>query len=271
MLSKNGKIILIIIAGFITTFTIVYIKISYGIPSTSTPPIKSKQPIITPTFKITSTASITATPTETVTQTPTSTPTPQPTPSPTITKTIIPTSAILFSDNFEIGNGDKWKSSQGKWTVKKDENGNNVFEGTGPNNYPQTWLGSLGDQWRDYAFESKIRIIKGGVFVLVRAYQSNNFYNAYLPAGGTISLAKWENGKYYNVYSNTSFYIDSNIWYLVRVEIIGQTYKLYINDELVTSYTHDAQSPIIQGGIGYYIGGNDIVQVDDVKVWKLTK
>ena len=143
-----------------------------------------------------------------------------------------------------------------------------MYEGTGPIDYPQTWLGGIGDDWKDYAFESKIRIIKGGVFILARAYQGRYFYNANLPDNGTISLARWLNGQY-EVYQGTDYKIRKNIWYLVRVEIVGQKYSLYIDDNLVASYVHPDDSPIVQGGIGYYISGGDKVQIDDVRVWAL--
>jgi hypothetical protein len=199
---------------------------------------------------------------------PTSKPTFTRTPMKSANKTPVPSNSILWSDDFNDGNADSWYPAQGEWIVKEDETGNYVYEGTGPVDYPQTWLGGIGDEWKDYAFESRIRIVKGGLFILVRAYQGRYFYNALLPDNGTVSLAKWHNGQY-EVYLSTDYKIRKNVWYLVRVEILGQRYSIFIDGKLVASYVHPDESPIVQGGIGYYISGGDKVQIDDVRVWVL--
>lgn len=217
-------------------------------------------------------ASTLRTPTQTSTKTPTSTSTPTatktkaPTPTPSVTFTPIPQSSILFQDDFQDGNAKRWDSSVGTWTVIKDETGNYVYEGTGPDNYPQTWPGNR--DWADYAFESRIRIKEGTVFVLVRA-NGSSFYNVSLNTSD-VSLARW-NSKIgeYKVMKSVSYPIRLNKWYLVRIEIVGQKYTLYLDNKLVTSYTFESDSPVITGGIGYYIGGGETVQVDDVRVWTL--
>lgn len=208
----------------------------------------------------------TKTPTKTSTPTPTATKTKIPTPTPSATFTSVPQSSILFEDNFEDGNAKGWDASVGTWTVKKDETGNYVYEGTGPDNYPQTWPGN--QNWTDYAFESRIRIKKGTVFVLVRA-NGSSFYNASINTSD-ISLARWNAYESeYKVVKSTKYPILLNRWYLVRVEIVGQQYRLYINNKMVTSFTYESDSPVVSGGIGYYIGGGETIQVDDIRVWKL--
>ena len=205
-------------------------------------------------------------PTPTKTLVPTATKTKVPTVTPTLTPTPVPQSSILFQDNFDDGNANGWDPSQGTWIVKKDETGNYIYEGTGPDNYPQTWPGSK--DWTDYAFESRIKIKKGTVFVLVRG-NGSYFYNVSINTSD-ISLARWNSSKSeYKVVKSLSYPIQLNKWYLVRVEIVGQQYKLYIDNKLLTSYTYESDSPVIKGGVGYYIGGGETVQIDDVRVWSL--
>lgn len=219
----------------------------------------------TPTPTVTSTP--TKKPTLTKTVIPTATKTKVPTSTPTPTLTPVPQSSILFQDNFSDGNADDWDPSDGtSWVVEKDETGNYIYEITGTENYPQTWPGE--GEWSDYAFESRIRIKKGTVFILVRA-NGSSFYNASINTSD-ISLARWNvNISEYKVVKSVKYPIQLNKWYLVRVEIVGQQYKLYIDNKLVTSYTYETDSPVIKGGVGYYIGGGETVQIDDVQVWTL--
>lgn len=188
------------------------------------------------------------------------------TPSQTITPTQVPVASILFQDNFESQNSGNWEGGPGTWIVKEDETGNYVYEGTGPDNYPQTWVGN--QDWEDYAFESKIRIKKGTVFITIRS-SGWYFYNVSINTND-ISLARWNSSiGEYKVVRSTNYPIDLNEWYLVRVEVVKQQYKLYINNKLITTYTYEDDSPVVKGGIGYYIGGGDTIQVDNIRVWKL--
>lgn len=236
--------------------------------STAGKPFSKVAAILPATQAPTATFVPTATPTATITSLPTITLWPTITSSPTPTS--VPASAGLFSDDFQDGMGDKWSSSVGTWVVKKDETGHYVYEGSGPNNYPQTWPAQHSSQnWTDYAFESRIRIVKGGVFVCIRA-NGSSFYNVFLEDNGSIALAKWINGNY-TVVQNTNYPIVDNQWYLVRVEIVGQIYSLYIDNNPVTTYSYEKDSPVVSGTIAYYIGGGDVVQIRDVRVWSLGK
>ena len=242
----GGSIIVIIILGFIIG--------------------RNDNPVffqVIPTLTNTPQPTITASPVPTFTMTPRATNTPKPTFTP------VPVSAILFFDDFQDGKANKWDATVGTWVVKKNESGQFVYQGSGPNNYPQTWpVQHATQKWTDYAFESKIRIINGGVFILVRA-NGSNFYNVFLNSNDTnIALAKWINGQY-TVVKNINHSISVNKWYLVRIEIVGQTYNLFIDDNLITTYKYESDSPVVSGTIGYYIGGGNIVQFDDVRVWTL--
>lgn len=161
------------------------------------------------------------------------------------------------------------------------ENGNQVYEGTGPIiDYSETWLLKPGSEWKDYAFESKIKILKGGLYVCVRRknfeytendfYNEMDFYNVFSSSDFSVSLGKQIGGNYEKI-GSTGYYLKKDKWYTVRLEVVGQEYRVFIDGELVASYTFDKDSFIEKGPIGYYIGGGDKVQIDDVKVWTLSK
>jgi parallel beta-helix repeat protein len=196
-----------------------------------------------------------------------------PTSTPTLTPTSLPDKMPLWSENFEDGKADKWNTyGKSEWKVIEVENGNKVYEGTGKKDYPQSWLTEPGKEWKDYAFESKVRILHGTVLICIRSSEDggSDFYNTFLPADGTASLSKYIRARYTEIYK-TSYRIQKDKWYKVRLEIISQKYRVYIDDELVASYTFDKDSFIEKGTIGYYMLGGDKIQIDDIKVWALNK
>jgi hypothetical protein len=54
----------------------------------------------------------------------------------------------------------------------------------------------------------------------------------------------------------------------VRVEMRGANYRLYINGTLVADRT-DTTNPLLQGGLGFYMGGGNTVEFDDIRVLSL--
>lgn len=205
--------------------------------------------------------------------TPTRTPTlvPMPTRMNPLTKTQpptpVPTSALLYSENFEgKSSADGWNEFFGTWKVVEDTTGSYIYRGTGSQNYPQTWLNR---DWTDFVLETKVRIIQGGVWVCVRADKNGttSFYAAYLPSNGYVDLAKVINTNY-NAYQRINYRTSSNRWYLVRVEVKETEYRLYIDDELVAIH-QDNDSPLLNGGIGFYMPGGSMIDFDEIRVWSL--
>lgn len=225
-------------------------------------------------------AEATATPTRAPTHTPrpsptatrTPTRTPRPTPTPTPTATPVPASAILYSEDFEDGVADNWTTYNSTWSVDI-EDGNHFWRGTGPNNWPQAWLDDeLNNSidfanLTDYAFESRIRFVKGSVFVCVRTDGGSAFYNAYISSGDDrISFADYSDGEY-NTFGDTDHSIRTNKWYTVRFEVKSDILRLYIDNKLITLAHRSSRE---HGGVGYYMGGGDEIHFDDIRVWSLT-
>ncbi len=197
----------------------------------------------------------------------------EPTPLAGKTPTKVADNTVLWEQDFENGKADGWYVGHGTWKVIKTEDGKKAYEGTGTSNYPQIWLKKQGQEWRDYAFESKIKLLKGAVQICFRTKGSgdSDFYNVFMPAGGdTISINKFINGDYKGV-KNISFDVKEDTWYDVRIEVIGPEFHLFIDDRLIGEYTFGDADYLKKGTIGYYIGGADDLQIDSVKVWTISK
>jgi len=221
----------------------------------------------------------TDTPRPTDTATPRPTPTPRPTSTSTPKPTSVPSSAMLYSEDFEDGAANSWDVSLGEWTIE-EESGNYFWSGTGPNNYPQVWLDDEIDpsldftEWVDYAFEVRVRFPKPGtLFMCARAEGGTAFYNVSLDGGGDwVQFAEYDgtevnDGSDYQTFGGVNYDVLTNRWYTVRFELEGNWLSLYINDKSVTSAYRGAWD---NGGIGFYMGGGHKIDFDDIRVWSLT-
>jgi hypothetical protein len=234
----------------------------------------SNEPTIQTSMPPTSTSALTTTKIPTPSYTPTLTPTKIPMPSytPTLTPTLVPTEVILFQENFEDKQANGFRdfkgSDLGKWEVIQDSDGNYIYQGSGPKNYPQFFSNQI--YWTDYALQVRIRLIRGGVFICSRARAGSAFYNVYLGAGNNnISFAKYRATTKYEVYKEIPYTPRANTWYKVRIEHLGNNYRFYLNDKLLEEHA-DTDQPLVAGGFGFYMGGGDVVQFDDILVWKIS-
>jgi hypothetical protein len=199
------------------------------------------------------------TPTATISSTPTLTP--------------VPLSTVLYFEDFENGVPDGWGSIVGTWSVER-ENGNNYWKGTGTKNYPQAWLKKeAARDWTDFAFESRIRFIKGGLFMCARSLDGGkSFYNAFLSSKDNwMSFAEYDgtvknDGSNYQTFSDKALQLQTNRWYILRFELQGEDLRLYLDDELINSGSRKKWS---QGGVGFYMGGGDEIHFDDIRIWSL--
>jgi serine/threonine protein kinase len=237
--------------------------------STSRLPMVTSIPTPTP-HPPTATPTLTAT-TRPATATPTRTRTPRPTRTSKPTATPVPTSAILYTEDFEDGVADGWITYVGTWSVEEEDN-NYFWSGAGPENYPQAWFGgSEKTDWIDYAFESRIRFVNGTVFICVRAAEGGAFYTAYIESNSDwVEFAEYDGSKWVSFEIGVNHSIIANRWYVVRFEINDDTLSLFIDDRLVL--TGQASQPAVRdyGGIGYYLGGGEEIHFDDIRVWTLT-
>ena len=233
-------------------------------------------PTVTPQSSLTAGPASIADATSTVTPRPTSTP--SPTPAPTATPTSVPMSSILYSEDFEDGVADAWGTSVGEWKIE-DEIGNHFWVGTGPDNYPQAWLDNELDptlnfsDWKDYAFEVDVRFPqKGTLFMCARADGGAAFYNvSFGTYGDLIQFADYDgtetnDGSNYQTFGSARYNLTLHRWYTVRFEVKGTLLRFYIDDKLVATASRDTWQ---KGGIGFYMGGGDKINFDNIRVWSL--
>jgi len=226
-----------------------------------------------PTPKPSATVTSTATaipPTKTLVPTPTKTKVP--TSAPTRTPTPVPLSSILLHEDFEDGTADGWIFPAGTWTIEKDATGNHYWVGTGPTDYPQIWYGEAKIGWTDYAFESRIKFVTGGtLFICIRSDTGSAFYTVYTN-GSYIDLSQYnpsKNVEWKSFELGRSLSLQQNKWYTIRLEVQGSSLTAYVDNELVLSKVLPTPLVNTQGGVGYYMGGNEKFYFDDIKIWSL--
>jgi hypothetical protein len=186
---------------------------------------------------------------------------------------------VLYSEDFEDGVANSWRTSRGEWTIEK-ESENHFWSGSGLDNYPQAWLDNEIDTsldfttWVDYAFEVRVRFPEPGtLFMCARAEGGAAFYNVSLDGGGDwIQFADYDgtevnDGSDYQTFGGKNYSILTDRWYKVRFEIEDIQLRLYINDKLVKSTYRDTWD---NGGIGFYMGSGNHIHFDDIRVWSLT-
>lgn len=226
----------------------------------------------TPTYTATNTPTDTPTPSNTPTDTPTPTRTPRPTRTPTTTPTNVPQESILYSEDFEDGEAQNWDTYYATWTIEEDD-ASKFWRGTGPTNYPQAWLdleklGISSSNWDNYAIELNIRFqndeANTGFFTCVRTDGGSQFYSAVITTQWS-HVARYYNGEYQVLREGTTT-LTQGRWYTLRVEVEGTEIRFYVDNRIAISAE---DSSLSSGSIGFYMGGGDIVDIDNIRVWSL--
>ena len=201
-----------------------------------------------------------------------SAPAPTKTNTPTITPTFTPvsSSSILFQKDFENGIvGSEWDriDEGGIWTVEQEPDGNHYLCGIGPTiNSPQIWYRDRKTLWTDYAFETHVKFVQvSTLFIIFRNDLGSNEHYGIAIGDFSIGFMRTWSGS-----QGVSKVFDLGRWYTIRVEIKGDLFNAYVDNAVVLSLT--LQPPLIErGGIGYVVGGDGAVCIDNIKVWSLTK
>ncbi|HPP63297.1 MAG TPA: TIR domain-containing protein [Anaerolineales bacterium] len=236
-------------------------------------------PILVSVISRTPTPTITVTPTKklilTKTIVPTATKTKIPTSTSTSTLTPVPQSSFLLQEDFEDNTvSSDWSSV---YTIQKDAKGNHYWLATATGaEYPSAWYFAKGtDDWKDYAFEVRIKFIKdGGIFIGSYAYPNgvSSFFVSYITSDGYVRLVEYNLPTFgWRVIDGTEkkSLITRNEWYLVRFEVQDGQLSTYVDNKLVTNTDIPQPAASESGTIGFYIGKDDEVYIDDIKVWQL--
>lgn len=181
------------------------------------------------------------------------------------------TTDIIFEEDFQIYSEDdfpdyRWtdETTNGSWQVKTDGNTKVLDQGTAT--YSSKRVMSTGDiTWTDYTLEGKVKPGQTDFHAgyLFRFTDVDNYYYAYFRnSSGTlkISLGKVVSGSTIGI-QNVNYTYTTTSWYTIKVEAIGTSIKVYVDDVLKINKTDSAFS---FGKIGIQSAG--IAKFDDVYV-----
>lgn len=179
----------------------------------------------------------------------------------------------LFFDDFNDGNYDGWTVESGNWSIN---NGNLFTSQTEVFNFS----GELhaGSDWDNYRVELDVNNEQGVDEGIEFRRSGNNHYAFNLRHGtgpnGTpeIKLFKTINGVDTLLASTHSQSLLNNVWYHVKIEVLNENIKLWVNDTLRFNYT-DAGTNLKKGQIGLqsWTGANGFIRLrfDNVSITDL--
>lgn len=177
---------------------------------------------------------------------------------------VTPEEKIVFSENFdELSLTENWEVI-GNWEIIQSE------EAYSPPNLLRSDGGIIfslpGENWKDYSVKIKGRLIKKewGYGLIFRAQKTETFYKFYScqydPGAGGIVLNKEINGK--EITLQAVEFDTGTEWHTLKVEVRGNEFKCYVDDNLVITATDDE---LTQGKIGIETWGTE-AYFDDVIV-----
>ena len=161
----------------------------------------------------------------------------------------------------------------GSWKVVQDETSNFVLQREGSQYAEARMINS--QLWENYAFEARVKIlqlstVEYGTFDMLFRTQRSDCYKQEFPC------YKWNVNTEYLVFVRepgwiefqmTKFSLPLNTWFTLRVEMLGNQMRGYVNSEQFFE-TNDSQ-PLLKGGAGFSVNDNANVWFDDVQVVEL--
>ncbi len=180
---------------------------------------------------------------------------------------------LLFSDDFNDGNFNGWAVDSGVWSVN---DGNLISNVSGRTNISSEI--NTGGEWDNYRIEIDVNNYSGVDEGIEFRRAGGNAYTFNLRHGtgayNTPEIKFWksENGHGTLINSTRSQQLLNNVWYHIKIEVVGGNIKLWVNNNLVTNYT-DAGTNLKKGGIGLQSWTGDLgkvyVKFDNVKITSL--
>jgi hypothetical protein len=143
----------------------------------------------------------------------------------------------LLSDNFEDGNATGWTVENTAWSIFTD--GSFVYRATNTSGYARATAGST--SWTDQAVEARLKAISwngSNRFALVgaRFVDINNYYYVALRTNNTIELKRLV-ANAPTTLASKSLTFGTGTWYKVKLEAVGSTLRVYVDDVLQLTAT----------------------------------
>lgn len=182
------------------------------------------------------------------------------------------TGQVLFSDTFD-GGLSQWSDTIGNWSIQNGE-----LNGHGAGGQTDGWIYAGNTNWTNYALEAKVIFVDYNAELVVRS--TGHWQNEYRitiwenRAGyfyqNMYQITKYQNGEYDSLTQGNmpSPVIITNPC-TVRVEAVGGTLKLYINNQYVNTIV-DA-NPLTSGRVGLGVIWDYYNKFDNVVVTALSE
>jgi len=175
-----------------------------------------------------------------------------------------------FFDDFEEGAGNWWFSEPTAWSIIV-EDGNTVLRGTGHN-----WADLRGEEWDDYIFKVRFKIIKGCMHF---NYRLNNEgvttrYMVIVEEDSvrlrkTTRLSESATPTHPNLGRKKTVQLYKT-WHTFEMRGYGNILNVYIDDELLIKYK-DTDNPALSGRIAFETLSDAEFLIDDVEIKTITE
>jgi photosystem II stability/assembly factor-like uncharacterized protein len=165
-----------------------------------------------------------------------------------------------FIDDFEDGDALSWQLEDG-WEVIQDGD-NFVLQGIG-----HKWANTGLDNWSDYTFETRIKPVQygGGIHIVFRKNNEGRYFLGFHNGGLYLSKQFNQWSEFDNNIASSSGSYNANQWYDLRVEVVGDNIKIYVNNILKIDYTDP--EPLLSGSIAFEtLDDQARFHIDDIQV-----
>ncbi|MBU1055092.1 MAG: DUF1080 domain-containing protein [Proteobacteria bacterium] len=162
---------------------------------------------------------------------------------------------VLYTEDFESGATEGWELEPG-WRMEQKE-GNFVLNGEGHN-----WARlQRGQDWADYTFRSRIKVIRGGIHLNYRVSEKGRYFIGFSEEGLYLNKeTPW--GKFFEL-AKSDARIGINTWHDIEIRGKGGHLQVYLDGKLEIDFTDNA--PITQGSIAFETLEESYAQIDNVE------
>jgi hypothetical protein len=169
----------------------------------------------------------------------------------------------IFQDNFEDWDENAWdigpSTSYGSYWKVMDDNGNMVLSVKGT-----VSIAAGAPYWADYTLIVKVKLVDApeGVMIRVRLGEAGEGYSVDLSSSDFVFIKSLGWGSEPIYLTKLESLLNSGTWYTVKIVCIGNTFWVYIDNELRFEYK-DESDPMLSGRINLGCGPNSNVYFDD--------
>ena len=207
------------------------------------------------------------------------TPTPKPTLEikPTITNT--PISLLIFDEDFDDGNADIndfWEGEDGEavWEIVKDETGDLVYEidYMAGIDYPKAYFGH--ERGEGYRIKLRVRFLdfsnRSGAGCEFMVNNDGSYSVKIDPDNRRVNISYWDrrSGNSTSI-SSKVLQVETGKWYTIRIEVIDQKIKAYINGHLIDILSGYRGND--WGKMGLAVNPGTYAQFNDLEVYVISK